>query len=335
MIYFSSAWRSPTHAGSSIAALVLGTTMLLASPLLQAQSSLAQLDADTRAAADETVIELEKSYVKKVNRAALMNACVKGVARGRADPKGQPTDDNESDYCLRSMISQLGTNERYFNLQQAVESHKRKSAEVAPVRTTYPAPNIAMIEISAESGGTLGQLAEALEAAKGGEAKALILDLRGYDNDHITRSAALVSAFLPLQALVATVRIVKAGKNEEMRVGGQYLAKPEMVTLPAKLQGIALSTPLVVLVDERTGGTAEVIAAALQDHHRATIVGRETAGKAKLKYSGSVLHGGSFSITVGEFTRPSGKAIDGKGVAPDRVVAVEKDLETALALLAH
>lgn len=323
--------RSLRPAASVIPAWALGIFLALAAHAAQAQSGFAQLDVDIQKTAISALTEIETKYYKTVSRTALLDACAKGVVDAKSHPQSEHPDDEGIDHCLRSMISKLGTGEKYVNLQEAKASHKRKRDTVAPVSNAVLAGNVMLIRIPAFSDSTPLQIADALDAAMTSKSRGLIIDLRGNNDDHFIVTAILATAFLPSGTRLAIAQFGKTGTSEELNVNAKMWAQNAGV--PAKLPGIALTVPLVVLVDEKTGGTREVLAAALQDQRRALLVGRQTAGHTLFRFSASVTYGGFFSLTQGAVARANGVAIDGQGVTPDRIVPAEKDIETALGLL--
>ena len=79
--------------------------------------------------------------------------------------------------------------------------------------------------------------------------------------------------------------------------------------------------PLTILVDRGTMSAAEVFAAALQENGAATVVGdTNTFGKALIQTIAKTTDGGAVICTTARYLTPSGKDINGVGVAPDRVV---------------
>lgn len=74
---------------------------------------------------------------------------------------------------------------------------------------------------------------------------------------------------------------------------------------------------LAVLVDAQTAAGAEVVAAAVQDNHRGTVLGARTAGRAPVDLLYSVAGGGALRLTVARMLRANGAAIEGRGVSPD------------------
>ena len=71
---------------------------------------------------------------------------------------------------------------------------------------------------------------------------------------------------------------------------------------------------MVVLVDSNTASSSEIVTAALQDHHRATVVGTHTFGKGVFQEEQPLSNGGALDITVGEYFTPNGRNLGGGGV---------------------
>ncbi len=99
---------------------------------------------------------------------------------------------------------------------------------------------------------------------------------------------------------------------------------------------------VVVLVDRGTGSAAEIFAAVLQDHGRATLIGRRTGGAVLASWFYSLPDGGQLQLSREDYLAPKGRRIEGAGVEPDRVIAPslpdlragrDLDLEAALQVL--
>ncbi|MEA2215333.1 MAG: carboxyl-terminal processing protease, partial [Solirubrobacteraceae bacterium] len=85
-------------------------------------------------------------------------------------------------------------------------------------------------------------------------------------------------------------------------------------TLSALGGAIPAKIPVVVLVDANTASAAEIVTAALQDHHRATVVGTHTFGKGVFQQEEPLSNGGALDITVGQYFTPNGRNLGGAGV---------------------
>jgi C-terminal peptidase prc len=86
--------------------------------------------------------------------------------------------------------------------------------------------------------------------------------------------------------------------------------------------GAAPSTRLVVLVDGDSASAAEIVAAALHDYHRGTLLGIKTFGKGSVQEDFQLPDGSDLHLTVERWFGPAGESIDGTGITPDRVVAL-------------
>jgi carboxyl-terminal processing protease len=128
-------------------------------------------------------------------------------------------------------------------------------------------------------------------------AKALILDLRENGGGLLDEAVNVASIFIPDGTIVST-----DGRNQPRQV---YVAKGG---------AISASIPMVVLVDRGTASAAEIVTGALQDRHRAKVVGTHTYGKGVFQEIQPLPNGGALDITVGEYFTPSGHNLGGGGV---------------------
>jgi C-terminal peptidase prc len=170
---------------------------------------------------------------------------------------------------------------------------------------------IASIRLGSLSMGTDGELAEALRRLRADEARGLLLDLRWCPGGYLQKSALVAQMFLRA-GLIARVEYRDKDRNEQYAArGGAPL----------------LEVPMVVLVNEESSGGAELIAAALQDNHRALVAGQRTRGKASIQIPLPLpIANAGMKVTGGLFIRPNGKNLnrfpdsrraDDWGVRPD------------------
>ncbi len=161
-------------------------------------------------------------------------------------------------------------------------------------------------------------------------AKGIVLDMRGNGGGLLTEAVDTASIFLPDGTIVST-----AGRSRPRHV---YTATGG---------AIKRSVPVVVLVDRGTASSAEIVTGALQDRHRARVVGTRTFGKGVFQEIRELSNGGALDVTVGQYFLPSGRNLGGKGVkegvgiAPDVRAKDDPDtprrdeaLDTALQTLA-
>jgi carboxyl-terminal processing protease len=151
--------------------------------------------------------------------------------------------------------------------------------------------------------------------------KAVILDLRDCPSGTIESTTELAGLFLEEKALIATTKFRSSGTRDDTR--SEYRA-------PALDKAHCLNVPLAVLIGPDTSGAAELVAAALQDHERAKIVGQRSRGKATIwgraNQTRAIRANYSIKLSTGMFFRPSGKNLhrlpkhtvnDDWGVRPD------------------
>jgi len=179
--------------------------------------------------------------------------------------------------------------------------------------------HLACIRLSSLSRGSADQLREVVKRLRDHGMRGLILDLRWCPGGYLNEAVAAADTFLG-QGIIASVR---------------YRNRPTDIyrsTAEGKLEGF----PLVVLINHETSGGAELIAAALQDHRRAVLIGQRTLGKGSVQTPISLgLDGIGFKLTSGTFLRASGKnlhrwpdsqATDDWGVRPDEEVRISPEL---------
>jgi carboxyl-terminal processing protease len=161
--------------------------------------------------------------------------------------------------------------------------------------------------------------------------KGLVLDLRNDPGGYLDAAVAISSAFLPENVTVVSANgqlpeskfTYKASPQFYARRGNDPLAQIDPVTRKA-----LSNVPLVLLVNEGSASASEIVAGALQDHHRAKLLGSQTFGKGSVQTA--VCLDGAFrmdncptaalKLTTSRYYTPSGKSIQAKGIVPDVMV---------------
>jgi carboxyl-terminal processing protease len=156
---------------------------------------------------------------------------------------------------------------------------------------------IAYVRLASFTSGAHGQVKGAIDRllAKGG--KGVVLDLRDNGGGLLDEAVLISSIFLPDGKIVST----------------RGRARPEH-TYDATGGAISTKIPVVVLVNGQTASASEIVTGALQDRHRATVVGTKTFGKGVFQEVERLSNGGALDITVGEYFLPSGRNLGGGGV---------------------
>ena len=141
----------------------------------------------------------------------------------------------------------------------------------------------------------------AVESLEGERAARIVLDLRDNPGGLVSVGVAISELFLPDNSVVVSSQ-------------GRHPSSQNVIsTAKAPRSG----TPLVVLVNGRTASSSEILAAALQDNCRATLVGDRTYGKGLIQSVFENFDGSALVITVGKYVTPAGKDIDRLGIVPD------------------
>ncbi len=114
-----------------------------------------------------------------------------------------------------------------------------------------------------------------------------MLDLRANGGGLVEEARLIASLFIAHGTIVST-----RGRTQPSE------------TITATGDPLAPTIPMVVLVDHNTASSSEIVTAALQDHHRATVVGTHTFGKGVFQEEEPLSNGGALDITVGEYFTP-------------------------------
>ena len=93
--------------------------------------------------------------------------------------------------------------------------------------------------------------------------------------------------------------------------------------------------PMVVLINGASASAAEIVAGALQDNRRATVIGTRSFGKGSVQSIIPIEGHGALRLTTALYYTPSGNSIQGRGIMPDRVVTVPKEAQVANAMITY
>ena len=135
-------------------------------------------------------------------------------------------------------------------------------------------------------------------------AKGIIFDLRNNPGGLLSQATGLLDMFIDKGVLV----------SQKGRV------KEENVVYKAHKEGTYKDIPITVLVNGGSASASEIVSGALQDHHRAAIIGEKTFGKGSVQIVVPIGKNEGVKLTVARYYLPSGRTIQNKGVTPDVIV---------------
>ena len=197
----------------------------------------------------------------------------------------------------------------------------REEIRTQSVRGKVIEPGYAWIRLAQFQERTVDDFARKVEEIYKAEPnlKGMVLDLRNDPGGLLDAAVAVSAAFLPENVTVVSTN----GQLAESKF--VYKASPEFYqrrgTDPLRRLPAALKTvPLVVLVNEGSASASEIVAGALQDYKRGTVLGSQTFGKGSVQTVRPLGPDTGLKLTTARYYTPSGKSIQAKGIVPDVMV---------------
>lgn len=181
------------------------------------------------------------------------------------------------------------------------------------VETNLTDDKVGVITLAQITQNSSALVSDAITSLSSSGALSFVLDLRNCPGGYLTQAVDIANLFMKSGTIV---QIVSNGST----------------TTKAVSSSAVTDAPLYVLVNEKTAAAAEVIAGALQDSGRATIVGDATMGKGTMQVTRELSFGGALRYTAARYKTPLGYEIDGSGISPDIRVSLEGDQDNQLAL---
>ena len=191
----------------------------------------------------------------------------------------------------------------------------RDVIHINPVKYNAEGEDVGYIRLTTFNEQTTANLQKGVEDLKkqlGPKLKGYIVDLRNNPGGLLDQAISVSDAFLDQGAIVLT-----RGRNLEETQRSN--ARPGDITGGAKI---------VVLLNGGSASASEIVAGALQDHQRATIVGTRSFGKGSVQTIIPLGSNGALRLTTARYYTPSGRSIQAKGIAP--TVVIEEELPEEL-----
>jgi len=223
---------------------------------------------------------------------------------------GQSTAGLSIDEAVNKIRGPKGTEVTLTIFREGFETTKdfkiiRQTIIVKSVRTTMRDDKIFVITITNFNDDTSELFKQAAAEAIEKNPKAIILDLRNNPGGYLETAIDVASEWID-EGAVVTEQFSAEKKNEYLHRGR------------ARLKDF----PTIVLVNQGSASASEIVAGALKDDGKATIVGMKTFGKGSVQTLEDMSDGSSIKITVAKWLTPKGYNINEQGIAPD----VEVDL---------
>ncbi len=190
---------------------------------------------------------------------------------------------------VKVSVSRFGEKKLFdFNVTRA--KIPLKSIDVAYL----PAPEIGYVKISKFAKTTFDEFKKAIESLnKQGMKKKLIVDLRGNGGGLLNSATDIADQFLNDKELIVFTKGKTMQKNE-------FHSKPS---------GLCVDCAVVILIDEYSASASEVLAGALQDNDRATVIGRRSFGKGLVQEQVLLPDGSAIRLTIARYYTPTGRSI--------------------------
>jgi len=177
--------------------------------------------------------------------------------------------------------------------------------------TVIPDSDVAVVLLSSFSDDSAQEMEDAFREARAAGAKRFVLDLRNNPGGQLDQAVQMAGYFLKPGSVVY-IREEASGKREDVKVEGD----PE-----------STNAPLAVLVNGGSASSAEILAGALRDNGRATVIGETTYGTGTVLSEFVLRDGSSILLGVAEWLTPDGDFIRETGIEPDIKVPLKNGAE--------
>ena len=197
----------------------------------------------------------------------------------------------------------------------------REVIKVHSVKSKIIEPGYGYLRVTQFQENTAKSVVEHLgKLSKDGRPKGLVLDLRNDPGGLLNSAIGVSAAFLPEGLTVVTTNGRTPGAQREYRATPSDYIHGSSGDFLRALPSWAREVPMIVLVNGGSASASEIVAGALQDHKRATIMGTRTFGKGSVQTTLPLSNSGAIKLTTARYYTPSGRSIQAKGIDPDVIV---------------
>ena len=208
----------------------------------------------------------------------------------------------------------------------------RAIIRVQSVKSKTIEPGYVWVRVSQFQEATAENLVKQLDALfRSGQVKGLVLDLRNDPGGLLHGAVAVSSAFLPAKSLiVSTDGRAEDAKKKFFATPDDYVRGSRGEDVLKSIPSAVKTVPMVVLVNGGSASASEIVAGALQDHKRATVIGTQTFGKGSVQTIMPLGNNTAIKLTTARYYTPGGRSIQALGITPDLVVEDPSDTATAI-----
>jgi carboxyl-terminal processing protease len=272
-------------------------------------------------------ITSEDGYVKVLNPIEDTPAQKAGILSGdlitHIDAK--PVRGMSLDQAVRRMRGQAGTQVTITVFRKSEEKTfpvtlTRADIKVKSIKTKTIEAGYAWVRINSFQEKTVEDLVTNLAniSKENPKLKGIVLDLRNNGGGLLQGAIGVSGAFLPQNSVVVSTKGQMLDSNNIYTNNYKYYrnfdsSEDVMKKLPESIKKV----PMVVLVNPYSASASEIVAAALQDHKRAVIMGKQSYGKGSVQTIAPLGDGTALKMTIAYYYSPSGKSIQAKGIIPD------------------
>jgi len=176
---------------------------------------------------------------------------------------------------------------------------------------------VRITQFQEHTGEDLAKALKSLHDQNKGPFKGLVLDLRNNPGGLLDTAVGVSAAFLPKDKLVVYTEGRAADSKMQLNAAPQDYARrgrgDYLKDVPADYKKV----PMVVLINAGSASASEIVAGALQDHKRATILGIQSFGKGSVQTILPMNNGSAIKLTTARYFTPNGRSIQAKGIVPD------------------
>lgn len=198
----------------------------------------------------------------------------------------------------------------------------RQEIRVQSVKAKIVEPGYAWLRVAQFQEPTVDDMAKKIAGlyAQDPNLKGLVLDLRNDPGGVLPGAIGVSAAFLPKDVVVTSTNGQLPESKASFYARREFYATRAVGDPLAKLPDAIKKIPMVVLVNAGSASASEIVAGALQDYKRATIMGTQTFGKGSVQTIRQLTADTAVKLTTARYYTPNGRSIQARGIVPDLMV---------------